>query len=89
MPIYEYKCKSCDDVFEVLILRPSDAPQPCPKCGREDTEKLLSVGASIIGKDCGFDSSACPASGQPCADGPACCSPCGMSGGHCPMSPFK
>ena len=40
MPIYEYRCKSCDDVFEALIRSMSDAAaQKCPKCGGKKTEQ--------------------------------------------------
>jgi putative FmdB family regulatory protein len=36
MPLYEYYCESCDKVFEALrSLRQSEAPSPCPDCGRE------------------------------------------------------
>ncbi|MER6999695.1 zinc ribbon domain-containing protein [Streptomyces sp. NPDC000410] len=43
MPRYEYRCRSCDDVFE--LSRPmaeSSAPAACP-AGHEDTVKLLSA----------------------------------------------
>ena len=46
MPLYEFRCRSCDDVFEVR--RPmSDAHRPtrCP-AGHDDTVKLLSTFAS-------------------------------------------
>lgn len=48
MPIYEYQCKDCSDYFELLVPRPTDEPQPCPKCGSGNTEKLLSLTSSII-----------------------------------------
>ena len=32
MPIYEFKCKSCDEEFEFLFM-PSDLTTKCPKCG--------------------------------------------------------
>ncbi|MFC5802287.1 FmdB family zinc ribbon protein [Streptomyces formicae] len=43
MPRYEYRCRSCDDTFE--LSRPmaeSSAPAVCP-AGHEDTVKLLSA----------------------------------------------
>lgn len=44
MPIYEYKCSSCDRQFEVM-QRMSDAPlATCETCGG-DLEKLLSAPA--------------------------------------------
>jgi len=46
MPLYEYRCHTCDDVFE--LRRPmseSSAPADCPS-GHADTVRLLSVFAS-------------------------------------------
>ncbi|MFI2435577.1 zinc ribbon domain-containing protein [Streptomyces sp. NPDC018693] len=43
MPRYEYRCRSCDNTFE--LTRPmsdSAAPATCPE-GHEDTVKLLSA----------------------------------------------
>ncbi|MEA3221863.1 MAG: zinc ribbon domain-containing protein [Thermodesulfobacteriota bacterium] len=41
MPIYEYKCTKCSNVFEVL-QKFSDAPiDSCPRCGGH-VEKLVS-----------------------------------------------
>ncbi len=41
MPIYEYHCNKCNDIFEELI-RMSDPNPPCPKCGEKNVEKLIS-----------------------------------------------
>ena len=36
MPLYEYYCESCDNVFEALrSIRDSEQPLPCPACGHE------------------------------------------------------
>ena len=46
MAVYEYRCRTCDDLFE--LRRPmseSDAPAECPQ-GHADTVRLLSVFAS-------------------------------------------
>ena len=38
MPLYEYYCENCDDVFEALrSVSASDEPAPCPKCGAKRT----------------------------------------------------
>lgn len=43
MPLYEYYCRDCDGVFELLrSVRESTAPQPCPECDRE-SERLMPV----------------------------------------------
>lgn len=42
MPIYEFKCKNCGEVFEVLVMKEGDSPDKCEKCGGE-LEKLVSL----------------------------------------------
>lgn len=32
MPVYDYKCKVCEHVFESINTRPTDADE-CPECG--------------------------------------------------------
>lgn len=39
MPIFEYRCRSCDAVFELLV-RSGDLPA-CPACNGADLERLL------------------------------------------------
>lgn len=60
MPIYEYKCKTCGEKFEVLVYSESDKII-CDKCGSEDSERLMSGFASIGGSS-GISSS-CGSSG--------------------------
>ena len=43
MPIYEYRCKSCDHEFETLV-RSGETPV-CAACGAVDLERLLSLPA--------------------------------------------
>lgn len=75
MPIYEYQCQDCDQVFEVLELRAqpfqaseaSSAAVPaklCPNCGGKRAQKLLSVSAMIVGSAAKAD--------LPCAARHAC-----------------
>ncbi|MGA8115752.1 MAG: zinc ribbon domain-containing protein [Actinocatenispora sp.] len=43
MPRYEYRCRSCQDTFEVdRPMVESSAPASCP-AGHDDTVKLLST----------------------------------------------
>ncbi len=61
MPIYEYKCARCAQVFEQLIPRDArDQVPPCEACGCVKTKRLMSTFAghsssgSIGGSDgCG------------------------------------
>jgi putative FmdB family regulatory protein len=41
MPIYEYRCHTCDNEFELLI-RGASTPA-CPACESQDLERLLSL----------------------------------------------
>lgn len=44
MPIYEYQCVSCQHIFELRrSYAESDAPAQCPKCGRTEARRLVSV----------------------------------------------
>jgi len=43
MPIYEYRCSSCGQEFEIL-QKVSDAPlKKCPECGKPALQKLISA----------------------------------------------
>jgi putative FmdB family regulatory protein len=45
MPIFEFQCKACCNLFELLIFS-SDTESPvCPACNCGDVEKLMSAGA--------------------------------------------
>jgi putative FmdB family regulatory protein len=48
MPIYEYRCRACDERFEELVRNP-DVVVPCPSCGDRNAERLLSVFAGVGG----------------------------------------
>lgn len=43
MPIYEYKCRKCGNIFEKLVFN-SDQEEGfvCPTCGGQDTCRLMS-----------------------------------------------
>jgi putative FmdB family regulatory protein len=40
MPIYEYECRGCGELFELLVLK--DTLAACPACQSQDLEQLLS-----------------------------------------------
>ena len=53
MPTYDYKCNSCEEVFE-KFHGISETPQvACPSCGK-DSRKIIGVGAGIMFKGSGF-----------------------------------
>jgi putative FmdB family regulatory protein len=80
MPLYEYKCGSCQKTFEV-IQKFSDTPlTSCPDCG-QTVEKLMSLGSFQL-KGSGWyntdykkSSSSSPAgSSEGCSGNPSACS---------------
>jgi len=46
MPIYEYRCKKCDNNFEKLVSLSSKDKIKCPKCESENVVKKMSMTAS-------------------------------------------
>ena len=52
MPIYEYRCESCTEKFEVLTrYAERDATQVCPACESTRTRVLVSSFARVGGGD--------------------------------------
>ncbi len=52
MPIYGYRCASCDKEFETLQDINENSVQPCPECGGEAKRLYYPVG--IIFRGSGF-----------------------------------
>ncbi|MGL1861219.1 MAG: zinc ribbon domain-containing protein [Pseudodesulfovibrio sp.] len=78
MPIFEYQCNACGDEFEELVFDRDECP-PCPKCGSEETGKLMSAVRSRTGG--GAPESAGEAESTPAAAASSGCAGC--SGGDC------
>ena len=53
MPIYEYRCTSCDNLFDRLQSHDDDSPD-CPVCGSEVTKIFSITGLKFTGS--GFHS---------------------------------
>jgi len=54
MPLHEYQCDRCGDVFEELIRRPSDTEAlRCASCGSAEVHRILSRPAAFGASDCG------------------------------------
>ena len=58
MPIFEYKCRKCGHVTEVLEKPDAAAEHACEKCGGRRMEKLLS--AFGVGKGRSSSAASCP-----------------------------
>jgi putative FmdB family regulatory protein len=62
MPMYEFKCTKCSDVFEELIRNTKDNNDvQCPECGSPDVKRVLSSFADSTSSSGG----ALPACGAP------------------------
>lgn len=74
MPVYEYECRKCGHVTELLrSMSAADEKTPCESCGSDQTSRMHSV----------FSAAAGVSKSSPCGDG-ACQLPqggCGMGGG--------
>ena len=54
MPIYEYRCKDCETVFETFVSSISDADKVvCKKCGKKNVEKQISSFSSRLSSGAG------------------------------------
>ncbi|MBI3695180.1 MAG: zinc ribbon domain-containing protein [Acidobacteria bacterium] len=47
MPIFEYRCTSCNTAFEELVLSRSDTHVECPSCGGTKVKPLVSRFAAL------------------------------------------
>ncbi len=48
MPLYEYRCKTCGEVFEKMVRwSEADRSPVCPNCQSPDTQKKMSTIASF------------------------------------------
>ncbi len=52
MPIYEYKCKKCNNSFEKLVFAGEEEEVKCPECGNKDVERVMSA-CSFMGSSIG------------------------------------
>lgn len=42
MPIYEYRCESCEARFEEYLSTSDKPAPPCPRCGAPEVERMMS-----------------------------------------------
>jgi putative FmdB family regulatory protein len=80
MPIYEYRCESCTEKFEVLTkFAERDTTQVCPACESTRTRVLVSSFARVGGGDSleSMDFGGAESTGGGCCGGS--CGSCGTS----------
>jgi putative FmdB family regulatory protein len=42
MPIYEFRCRNCNELFEILVMKADSGQIQCPKCEGSETERVMS-----------------------------------------------
>ena len=48
MPLFEYKCKNCNSIFEILNKSQTTTDEVyCPNCKSNNSEKLISVFSAL------------------------------------------
>ena len=51
MPIYEFACKQCQGLVEILVRNPKENIEiACPDCGSSELERVLSRVNSVMGQ---------------------------------------
>lgn len=51
MPIYEYKCDNCGNIYEEMKAMKLREKSDCPKCGQPSRFLLSAGGFNLKGKD--------------------------------------
>lgn len=73
MPLYDYRCRTCGDTFEVRrAMVDSSAPAACP-AGHNDTVKLMPLVAVGGRADAAAGAAPAPAMGGGCCGGACGC----------------
>ncbi|MDI6689907.1 MAG: zinc ribbon domain-containing protein [Actinomycetota bacterium] len=73
MPIYEYKCKRCGVLSEILVgLAQGKEEVKCFNCGSSDLEKIL-WSKFMVGKSTAPDMDGCCGQIRPCDNPKRCC----------------
>jgi putative FmdB family regulatory protein len=77
MPVYDFRCRECGKVTEILLRSESGKAICCTDCGSHDLERLMSAsvsiktGASEPGTTCCGRTERCES--PPCSGDDGCC----------------
>lgn len=70
MPIYEFRCSKCANVFEFLSIKSDDEVEmKCPTCGSPDFERVLSTTNYSLGTKSSGGSKGVTAQTRSCGSG--------------------
>ena len=63
MPIFEFRCEACGQVFELLAMRANEEIEAkCPQCGGEELTRMMSATNCVV-SDGGGGGARIPAGG--------------------------
>ncbi|HSJ00684.1 MAG TPA: FmdB family zinc ribbon protein [Patescibacteria group bacterium] len=85
MPTYDYQCRSCDRIIEVIHPMSSDGPSVCEQCGGALRRILYPTG--IIFKGSGFYSTDSRSSSSSTKPGGSAATPASSDGGSGSTTP--
>jgi len=54
MPVYEYECSKCNNVFEIEHSIKAKPRKKCPGCKKRSIKRLISLGAGFLLKGDGW-----------------------------------
>jgi putative FmdB family regulatory protein len=50
MPLYEFRCLKCQELFEMLVMGDKDTVEmKCPHCDATDFERVMSTASFCVG----------------------------------------
>jgi putative FmdB family regulatory protein len=76
VPIYDFRCRECGKVLEILVRSADSGEIKCPSCGSKNMERLISasymikMGTSAPGTTCCGRTERCET--PPCSNGDIC-----------------
>jgi putative FmdB family regulatory protein len=76
MPVYEYRCEDCGEVFEQLVFHEAE-PVRCPACAGRVQRLMSTFHVDVPDEVCGK---------LPKGEGRELCTECQQGGGSCPLS---
>ena len=60
MPLYEFRCEGCSEIFEHLAMSGKDEFRAkCPHCGGEELSRVMSASNSVVSGS-GGSAAGCP-----------------------------
>ncbi|MDL2285983.1 zinc ribbon domain-containing protein [Desulfococcaceae bacterium OttesenSCG-928-F15] len=70
MPIYEFRCLECKDLFEVLLVKTNDEEEiKCPHCEAQHFERVMSATSFAMAPSSGSKAASVSKQERTCSSG--------------------